>query len=74
MQAARLARELELNEKVLPVHPPSIYPSIMVRLQLLGYSGLHTVNQHPPVHHRLDARFDSVVDDRQLSQYLVSSW
>ncbi len=28
MQAARLARELEPNEKVLPVHPPSIHPSI----------------------------------------------
>jgi len=33
-----------------------------------------TVNQHPPVHHPLDACYDSVVDDPQLSYYPVSSW
>jgi hypothetical protein len=33
-----------------------------------------TVNQHPPVHHPLDVCYDSVVDDPQLSYYLVSSW
>jgi hypothetical protein len=30
--------------------------------------------QHPPVHHPLDASYDSVVDDPQLSYYPVSSW
>jgi len=30
-----------------------------------------TVSQHPPVHHPLDACYDSVVDDRQLSYYSV---
>jgi hypothetical protein len=33
-----------------------------------------TVNQHLPVHHPLDACYDSVVDDPQLSYYPVSSW
>ncbi len=33
-----------------------------------------TVKQHPPVHHPLDACYDSVVDDPQLSYYPVSSW
>jgi hypothetical protein len=29
------------------------------------------VNKHPPAHHPRDARYYSVVDERQLSQYLV---
>jgi hypothetical protein len=33
-----------------------------------------TVNQHPPVHHLLDACYDSVVKDPQLSYHPVSSW
>jgi hypothetical protein len=33
-----------------------------------------TVNQHPPVHHPLDASYYSVVDEPQLSLYLVSPW
>jgi hypothetical protein len=33
-----------------------------------------TVNQHTPVHHPLDACYDLVVDDPQLSYYPVSSW
>jgi len=33
-----------------------------------------TVNQHPPVHHPLDACYDSVMDDPQLSYYPISSW
>jgi hypothetical protein len=37
----------------------------------------HTVNQHLPLdvhHHPLDARYESVLDEPQLSYYLVSSW
>jgi hypothetical protein len=30
-----------------------------------------TVNQHPPAHHPLDAHCYSLVDEPQLSQYLV---
>jgi len=30
--------------------------------------------RQPPVHHPMDAGYDSVVDEPQLSQYLVSSW
>jgi len=33
-----------------------------------------TMNKHPPVHHPLDACYDTVVDDPQLSYYPVSSW
>jgi hypothetical protein len=33
-----------------------------------------TVNQHLPVHHPLDACYDSAVDETQLSYYPVSSW
>jgi hypothetical protein len=33
-----------------------------------------TVNQHPPVHHPLDASYYSVVDEPQLSSNLVSPW
>ncbi len=33
-----------------------------------------TVNQHPPVHHPLDARCSSVVDESQMREYLVSLW
>jgi hypothetical protein len=33
-----------------------------------------TMNKHPPVHHPLDACYDLVVDDPQLSYYPVSSW
>ncbi len=33
-----------------------------------------TVNQHPPVHHPLDACYYSVVDEPQLSSNLVSPW
>jgi hypothetical protein len=33
-----------------------------------------TVNQHPPVRHPLDACYDSVVDDPQLSYYPILSW
>jgi hypothetical protein len=29
---------------------------------------------HPPVHHPLDACYYSVVDELQLSLYLVSPW
>jgi hypothetical protein len=30
------------------------------------------VNRHPPAHHPLDAQYDSVVDESQVSSYLVS--
>jgi hypothetical protein len=44
--------------------PPLICPIVLA-----------TVNQHPPVHHhQLDAHYYSVVDESQLSQYLVSPW
>jgi hypothetical protein len=32
------------------------------------------MNQHPSVHHPLDACYYSVVLEPQLSQYLVSPW
>ncbi len=37
------------------------------------YESWAKVNQHPPMHHPLDTRYGSVVDDLQLSYYLVSS-
>jgi hypothetical protein len=33
-----------------------------------------TFNQHPPSHLPLDAHYSSVVDEPQLSQYLISPW
>jgi hypothetical protein len=35
---------------------------------------LAIVNPHPPPHHPLDAYYYLVVDERQLSYYLVSPW
>jgi hypothetical protein len=32
------------------------------------------VNQHQPVHHPLDASYDSLMDDPHLSYYPISSW
>jgi hypothetical protein len=46
----------------------------MCCITLLESGLLATVNQHPPVHHPPDASYDSVMDDPQLSYYLVSSW
>ncbi len=42
--------------------------------QKLRSRALATVNQHPPVHHPMDEGYDSIVDEPQLSYYLVSSW
>jgi hypothetical protein len=38
-----------------------------VTLNPITYFLMGTVNQHPPVHHPLDARYYSVVDEPQLS-------
>jgi hypothetical protein len=35
---------------------------------------LATTNQHPWAHHPLDACYYSVVDELQLSLYMVSPW
>jgi hypothetical protein len=47
---------------------------LLLHSQLMICDKTATVNQHPPVHHPLDACYYLVVREPQLSQYLVSPW
>jgi hypothetical protein len=56
------------------IDPPLDLENLLLHSQLMICDKTATVNQHPPVHHPLDACYYLVVGEPQLSQYLVSPW
>jgi hypothetical protein len=48
--------------------------SLPIRCMKFLFPKLFVTIVHPPAHHPLDVHYDSVVDEPQLSSYLVSSW
>jgi hypothetical protein len=57
--------ERELHSPVMHAHGYGL--GFSVTLNPITYLVTATVNQHPPVHHPLDARYYSVVNEPQLS-------
>jgi len=65
------------KKKVKKLHPMYEIPKRIFlhgALVVVGSFNLATMNQHPLIHHPLDACYDLVGDDPQLSHYRVSSW
>jgi hypothetical protein len=68
-----------LGDSTLKSLTPSVNTPFIMLWQLLViamYSFVVSwvrVNQHPPVRHRLDGHYDSVVAESQLSYYLLAS-